>query len=44
MLIFSQSPGGKTDFEGTELTMKTEILLQEITADLVLEDPEKWIP
>ena len=43
-LIFSQSPIGKTDFEGTELTMKTEKLLQEITADLVLDDPEKWNP
>ncbi len=43
-LIFSQSPVGKTDFEGAELTMKTEKLLQEITADLVLEDPVKWNP
>ena len=43
-LIFGQSPVGKIDLEGVEITAKTEKLLQEITADLVLEDPEKWNP
>jgi hypothetical protein len=41
-LVFKQSPVGLPHPEGDEINAETAKFLQEIAAEIVLENPKKW--